>query len=125
MHEELAADLFGLGDHVRYVAFGEEQAIAMHQRKGLTNASEAASDRFEELLVNPTLLTLARQRGELDCGGLRYIVVAYGHFSQLVVPTRAGHVSVALELGVEPGPVAERVQALIARHGLAHPAEPG
>ena len=32
--------------------------------------------------MNPTLLTLARQRGGIDCGGLDDLVVAYGSFFQ-------------------------------------------
>jgi hypothetical protein len=43
-------------------------------------------------------LKLAGQRGDIDCGGLRYLVVAYGHFWQVVIPAGpVGHVSVAVE----------------------------
>ena len=46
--------------------------------------------------VPSTLLKLAGQRGDIDCGGLRYLVVACGNFWQLVIPTdHASHVSVA------------------------------
>jgi hypothetical protein len=69
MDDELAAEIFALGDHVGYVAFGEGQAIATFERNGLANASEAVSDRFEELLVNPTLVTLARQREASSIAG--------------------------------------------------------
>ena len=101
--------IFALGPHIRYVAFGEGQHVDMRQREGLDDASEASSDFFEELLVNPTLLTLARQRGELDCGGLRFVVVGYGNFNQVVVPTPRGHVSVCVALGADPVDVAHRV----------------
>jgi hypothetical protein len=106
--------IFELGPHVRYVAFGSEQDVELHQRDGLANASDAGSDFFEELLVNPTLLTLARQRGELDCGGLRWILIGYGNFDQVVVPTANGHVSVAVELDADPVAVAQQVGALLA-----------
>ena len=43
------------------------------------DASGLESDRYEELLVNPTLLTLATQRGNIDCGGLKYLIVRYGN----------------------------------------------
>ena len=49
-----------------------------------------------------SLLTLARQRGDIDCGALRYLVVRYGNFSQLVVPVEGGHVSVAFEPHSDP-----------------------
>ena len=119
MHDELTEAIFELGSFIRYVAYGEGQTISTRERGGLDAASDATSDRFEELLVNPTLLTLARQRGELDCGGLRHVVVAYGNFNQLVIPTRAGHVSVALERDADPFAVAHAVAGLLERHGLA------
>jgi hypothetical protein len=108
--------LFGLGEHVRYVAFGDGQHISMAQRDGVAGASAEESDFFEELLVNPALLTLARQRGELDCGGLRHLVVAYGNFNQVILPMPdgSGHVSVCVELGTDPSNVAEQVADLLA-----------
>lgn len=108
----LVESIAALGPDVRYVAVysrgGEPQ---LWSRSGLANASSTDSDRYEELLVNPTLLTLARQRGEIDCGGLRYVVVRYGHFFQVVVPTAHGHVSVALEPGAD---VTARAAAIVA-----------
>jgi hypothetical protein len=115
MHEELSQAIFELGPFVRYVAFGEGQAVSMRERGDLQAASDSASDRFEELLVNPTLLTLTRQRGELDCGGLRFVVVGYGNFNQLVMPTRAGHVSVALEKDADVLSIAGDVARLVDR----------
>jgi hypothetical protein len=115
MHDELAQAIFDLGPFVRYVAFGEGQEVSTRERDGLQDTSDSTSDRFEELLVNPTLLTLARQRGELDCGGLRFVVVGYGNFNQLVLPTTAGHVSVALEKDADALAVAREVERLISR----------
>jgi hypothetical protein len=106
--------IFELGPHIRYIAFGSGQAVDLNERDGLANASEAGSDFFEELLVNPTLLTLARQRGELDCGGLRWIIVGYGNFEEVLVPTADGHVSVSVELGADSVAVAQQVAALVA-----------
>jgi hypothetical protein len=110
----MAAELFALGTAVRYVAYGKGQDVRTWQRDDLDDASAAESDRYEELLVNPTLLTLTRQRGELDCGGLRFVVVAYGSFTQLVLPRGEGsHVSVALELGSDPMSYADRIVAVL------------
>jgi len=53
-------------------------------------------------LVNPTLLTLASARGDIDCGGLEYVVLRYGHFFQIVHPIAGGHVSVAVERSGDP-----------------------
>ncbi len=93
----IAERLAGLGEAVRYVAVsdgGSEPEI--WERNPGPDSSSPESDRFEELLVNPTLLTLATRRGDIDCGGLDYLLVRYGNFFQLVVPTVTGHVSVCL-----------------------------
>ena len=86
-------------------------------RPDLRNASSSGSDRYEELLVNPTLLTLATQRGDIDCGGLRYLIIGYGHFHQLVVPAAGGHVSIAFELGASPVDYLQAILAVMAQHG--------
>ena len=115
MRDDLREAIFALGPHIRYVAFGDGQDVSTAQRDGLEGPSAEGSDFFEELLVNPALLTLARQRGELDCGGLRHVIVGYGNFHQVVMPMpgAAGHVSVCVELDADPGEVAERVAALV------------
>ncbi len=113
MNAALRDAIFGIGPHVRYVAFGEGQRVETTQRDGIADASEASSDFFEELLVNPTLLTLARQRGDLDCGGLRHLIVAYGNFDQVVVPAPSGHVSVCVERDADAHDVARQVAELL------------
>jgi hypothetical protein len=109
--------LFAISRAVRYVAFADGQEVASRQREGIEAASASASDRFEELLVNPTLVTLARQRGEIDCGGLEFLVVGYGNFRQLVVPLERGHVSIAFELDAEPLDHLESIRSVLERTG--------
>jgi hypothetical protein len=118
MHGDLREAIFALGPHIRYVAFAAGQQVTTAQREGVAEASAANSDFFEELLVNPALLTLARQRGDLDCGGLRHVVVGYGNFHQVVVPMPAwmGHVSVCVELDADPSAVAAQVAELVRAH---------
>jgi hypothetical protein len=115
---DLQDELFELDPAVRYVAVGSGQDVRLRERPGLAGASSSDSDRFEELLVNPTLLTLARQRGEIDCGGLRFIVVGYGNFHQLVVPLAEGHVSIAFELDANPLAHLGAVREVLSRRGL-------
>jgi hypothetical protein len=116
MHNDLREAIFALGTHIRYVAFGDGQQISTTQRPGVAGASEQGSDFYEELVVNPTLLTLTRQRGELDCGGLRHVVVGYGNFHQVVMPLPEGdgHVSVSVELNANPSEVAAKIAQLLA-----------
>lgn len=113
----LAAQIFALSDDIRYVAFGHGQQIWLGERDGLSDASSSETDRFEELLVNPTLLKLATQRGDIDCGGLRYLVVGYGHFLQLVLPRGDGHVSVAFQPHADPADFVGPIEDVLTRHG--------
>jgi len=67
---------------------------------------------------------LARQRGDIDCGGLRYVVVAYGNFWQLVIPTdHASHVSVSVESDADPFAAATRVVAVMRERMEREPAD--
>jgi len=99
---ELIERIFALTPAIRYVALYRAGKLVSRQRDDLAGASASESDRYEELLVNPTLLTLARQRGNVDCGGARFVLVGYGNFHQLVVDLPDGHASVCFELGSDP-----------------------
>jgi hypothetical protein len=107
-------EVFAVSRAIRYVAVGRGQDVELRERPDLADASSSESDRYEELLVNPTLITLARQRGEIDCGGLDYLVVAYGNFFQLVLPVEGGHVSVAIERTQSPTELVDPIRAAIA-----------
>lgn len=115
---DLMQALFALSPAIRYVAISRDGQVQMQQRADLTNASAAESDRYEELLVNPARLTLTRQRGEIDCGGLRYVIVRYGHCYQLVVPVRGGHVLLAFEPDTSPIDHVPEVARTLRDHGL-------
>lgn len=86
---------------VRYVAIYSDGELTSQQRSDAENSSGGESDRYEELLVNPAMLKLATQRGEIDCGGLDYLLIRYGHFYQLVRSTASGHISICLDLGAD------------------------
>ena len=94
--------IFAVSPDIRYVALYRNGALESHQRAGIGKSSAAESDKYEELIVNPTLLKCATQRGDIDCGGLRALVVAYGNFLELVIPIRGGHLSVGFENGSNP-----------------------
>jgi hypothetical protein len=86
---------------IRYVAVLKGKDLIMKSRAGLENKSSSDSDRFEELVVNPTLLKLVQQRGDIDCGGMQYVIIRYGNFYQWVTPIKDGHVSIGLELSMK------------------------
>ena len=110
-------DVFAISPDIRYVAVADGQQVQMRSRPDLLNASSSDSDLYEELLVTPALLTLATQRGNIDCGGLRYLIVGYGHFHQLVIPRPSGHVSIAFELGANPLDHLQAILRVMAHHG--------
>ena len=104
-------EVLAISPHVRYVAMYQDRSLKSRQRSGVADPSASESDKYEELIVNPTLLKCATQRGEIDCGGLRFIVIGYGHFHQLVMPIRAGHVSVCFDQDSNPLDFVSRVAA--------------
>jgi hypothetical protein len=111
--------LLALSPQIRYVAIRQGAELTLRQRAGLGGASDAESDRYEELLVNPALVTLTTQRGNIDAGGLRYLLVRYGNFFQLILPTTGGQVSIALEPGAVGVELLEPITAILGQHGLA------
>ena len=85
----------------------------MHQRTSIKEASESESDRYEELLVNPAILQLAKSRGDIDCGGLEFVIVRYGNFFQFVQPIKDGHVSIAIEKDANLDHTIEQIQDIL------------
>ncbi|MEM1207503.1 MAG: hypothetical protein AAGN66_29985 [Acidobacteriota bacterium] len=110
---DLHKRIFALAPDVRYVAVYREGQLTMRSRGGTQDASDEETDRYEELLVNPTLLKLATQRGDIDCGGLDYLILRYGHFFQFVLPMAWGHVSVCFEPTADPVALGARVRDLV------------
>lgn len=121
--EALIAELFALGG-VGYVALGSGPEVVMRHAPGLQTATTDESNYFEELLVNPTLLKLASQRGGLDCGGLDHIAVGYGDFTQLILRMDGGHVSLGVSRRANARDIAARARGVLERHGRAETPPP-
>lgn len=111
--EALIQAIFGSSPAVRYVAVYRNGKLETRQRTSVENASASESDFYEEVLVNPTLLLLAKQRGQIDCGGLEYLVVRYGQFFQFIQAIDEGHVSACLEPTSNVTEDASKLAALI------------
>ena len=105
--------IFKLSDKIRYAAIYKNGTLEKQSKLGTVGASSSESDQYEELLVNPTILTLTSQRGNIDCGGLSYILIRYGNFFQYVLPQSWGHVSVCIEADSDPIAIGGLVQALL------------
>lgn len=115
--QDILTRVLKLSSTIRYVAIYRNGKLASASRADLSNASSNESDKYEELLVNPTLLTLVRQRGNIDCGGLEYVLIRYGNFFEYVAPINAGHVSVGLEPTADPLTMVPRIAEALASFG--------
>ena len=105
-------EIFAISHDVRYVAIYRDGKLETKSKGGTQGASSSESDRYEELLVNPILLKAASQRGNIDCGGLDYLLVRYGNFFQFVLPVSWGHVSVCIEKHADPIPIGQKIKTL-------------
>lgn len=99
--EQIIQALFRKFSPIRYVALYIQGELIFQQKEQTLDSSSGETDKYEELLVNPTLLKLAEQRGNIDCGGLQYLIIRYGNFYQLVKPIPNGHISICLEQGTD------------------------
>ncbi len=114
----LLDDLFAVSPEVRYVALYRAGKLETRERAGLAHASSSESDKYEELIVNPALLKLVQQRGDIDCGGAHWIVIRYGNFYQHVRPVQGGHVSIGMEPSARPLDLLRPIEEVLGRHGL-------
>jgi hypothetical protein len=121
MAAELADAVLQACAEIRYVAMRCDGQLWLRERAGLHNASSSESDKYEELIVNPTLLTLVSQRGDIDCGGAQFVLIRYGNFFQFVAPIAGGHISIGMEPDCNPLAVLESLMPLLGRYGATVP----
>jgi hypothetical protein len=120
---ELAEAVLQTRGEIRYVAVRRDGQLYLRQREQLHNASSPESDRYEELIVNPTLLSLVGQRGDIDCGGAQFVLIRYGNFFQFIAPLAGGHISIGMEADCAPLEVVASAIPVLHRHcGLHAPA---
>jgi hypothetical protein len=111
--ESLKEKIFAVSKDIRYVAIYSDEKLISSERPGIENTSSSESDKYEELIVNPTLLKLVTQRGNIDCGGARYVIIRYGSFYEFVMPLKNGHLSVGIESGSNLMSIIEAIQNLV------------
>ncbi len=99
---DLINTIFSLSDGIRYIAIYSDGKLISSTKQNLQNQSSSESDKYEELIVNPTLLKLVMQRGNIDCGGADYVLIRYGHFFEFVKPLLRGHISIGIQLDKNP-----------------------
>lgn len=106
---KIIEDLFSHFVQIRYVAIYTGNELVFRQKEESPDSSSLQTDQYEELLVNPVLLTAARQRGNIDCGGLRYLIVGYGNFYQLLKEINGGHISICLNKDTDMNEIPEQI----------------
>lgn len=111
--------IFKISEDIRYVAIYRNGHLMTQTKNDTEDASSSESDKYEELLVNPIMLKAASQRGNIDCGGLDFLLVRYGNFFQFILPVSWGHVSVCIEKNGDPIAVGEKVKFLF-KEDLVH-----
>jgi len=116
--EELLDALLEMNPAIRYAAIhpGSGEPVFRERRSGRAPTSPDG-DRWEELVVNPTLIELTSRSGNVEAGGLEYVVIRYGLFFQLVIPLDRGHISLCFEPTTDPIPSVPAVRNLAEQHG--------
>ena len=112
-------EIFLVSESIRYVAVYHKGELLTRVKPGAQDASASESDKYEELLVNPTLLGLAERRGRIDCGGCRFLLVRYGNFYQFVAPYKDGHISVCIGPEADVLNLVEKIYDVLDQDGLA------
>jgi hypothetical protein len=112
--DKLVTELFEISEYIRYIAVYDNGGLFMKQRGNIKNVSANESDKYEELLVNPVLIKLASQRGNIDCGGLEYFIIRYGNFFVLLFPCGNGHVNIGVEHDKNPFSFIEPLNVILA-----------
>lgn len=98
---KIIEEVLAVSKKIRYVAVYLNGELESKERDDLIQASSSESDKYEELIVNPTLLKLVTQRGNIDCGGAQYVIIRYGNFYQFIYQVKGGHISVSIEPDAE------------------------
>jgi len=92
--------------------FYRDGKLETQTKDSTEGASSSESDKYEELIANPVMLKTASQRGNIDCGGLDYLLVRYGNFFQFIFPVSWGHVSVCIDKDADPIDIGNKVKEL-------------
>ena len=116
--KNLTETIFSLSEGIRYIALYTNEKLLTSFREDLLNASSSESDKYEELIVNPTLLKLVTQRGNIDCGGAEYVLIRYGNFYEFVKPLKKGHISVGIQLTEDPMIIIAAIENFLLNNNL-------
>jgi hypothetical protein len=115
---QVTQDILTSSADIRYAALYKNGQLETAAKAAVAGASTSESDKYEELLVNPSVLKLVTQRGNIDCGGARFVLIRYGNFFQWIQPVRGGHVSICIEPDSDPLRLSASLEEILRRHDL-------
>ncbi|HJW15980.1 MAG TPA: hypothetical protein VJ499_02620 [Flavisolibacter sp.] len=116
--EPVLRSILSLSKGIRYAAIYANGKLFSASNEGLSNESSSESDKYEELIVNPTLLKLVTQRGNIDCGGAVYVIIRYGNFFEFVKPIAKGHISIGIHPDQDPFKLIPLIEEALSTHNL-------
>jgi len=116
---ELIKNIFTISPDIRYVAIYQDGKLESSVRGNIEEAGSSESDKYEELIVNPAILTLIKQRGDIDCGGAEYVLIRYGNFYQFVTFLPKGHISVCIEPNSDPLKLKNQILEIINKYKIS------
>ncbi len=116
--EEVSQQVFAMAEEIRYVAVYYQGKLESVSTPTLSGSEWWESDKYEELIVNPTLITLLRQRGNINRGGIRRVMIEYGDLMQFVQPIQGGHISVGFEPGSDYARLLPKITRLLKQRKL-------
>ncbi|MCG8608281.1 hypothetical protein MJD09_25265 [bacterium] len=111
---DLVKSILNLANEIRYAAVYTDGTLHSQERTDLSLSSSTESDKYEKWLVNPAILKLATQRGNIDCGGTEYVLIRYGNFFQFIMSLPNGHVSVSIESDSDILQISRKIQKHVA-----------
>ena len=111
--QKTISKIISLSKDIRYIAICRNHKLISQIKQKLANTSSSESDKYEELIVNPTILTLVKQRGEIDCDGAKFVLIRYGKFYQLVIPIKNSHISICIEKTANPLTYVEPINKIL------------
>ena len=114
--QNMINSIFSLSKDIRYVALYSNEKLTSSVKSDLEDTSASESDKYEELIVNPAILTLARQRGNIDCGGCKFVLIRYGNFYQYVRSLNNGLISICIQPYADPLELNTRIEEVLRKY---------
>jgi hypothetical protein len=121
--ELICEEVMKLSDDIRYVALYRDDKLQSVSRPDRVSPGAWDADKHEEIVVNPTVITLLRQRGRIRSESIQAIIVEYGTFTQFVQPVREGHISVSFAHGSRYSRLLARIKRILSKRRLLCEAE--